>query len=146
IFSPANGEPIISASQDIVMGCYYLTLMKNDRPGDGMAFASPQEVFLAFAQGKVTRHSRIKLRLPRDKRVKGDDAENYRPGTLVTTCVGRVLFNDILPKEMAFYNRTMKSKDLANVISDCYLELGRRQTIELLDRMKDLGFEQATAS
>jgi DNA-directed RNA polymerase subunit beta' len=146
IFSPANGAPIISATQDIVMGCYYLTVSKEGRPGEGMAFANPQEVFLALAQGKVTRHTRIRLRLPRDKRVKGEGAEDYRPGRTVETSVGRVMFNDMLPRQMAFYNRTMKAKDLANVISDCYLELGRKFTIDLLDRMKDLGFEQATAS
>ena len=133
IFSPANGSPIISASQDIVMGCYYLTLLRSDRPGEGMVFASSEEVFMAFQLGKVTRHARIRLRMPRGKRVKGDGAETYRPGGLVETSPGRVMFNDILPKKMSYYNQTLASKDLARVISDCYLELGRRETIELLD-------------
>ncbi|MEX0700782.1 MAG: DNA-directed RNA polymerase subunit beta' [Planctomycetales bacterium] len=146
IFSPANGAPIISASQDIVMGCYYLTLKQPGRKGEGMSFASPAEVHMAFEQGKVQRHAVIKVRVPRDKRVKGEGAESHKPGRLVETTVGRVLFNDIVPSQMAFYNITMKSKDLANVISDCYLELGRRATIDLLDRMKELGFRQATAS
>jgi len=146
IFSPANGSPIITPAQDIVMGCYYVTLSKEGRPGDGMMFSSPQEVFLAFAQGKVTTHTRIKLRLPRDRKVKGEGADTHKPGALVTTSVGRVMFNDIVPSSMAFYNITMRSKDLANVISDCYLELGRRHTIELLDRMKELGFQESTRS
>ena len=146
IFSPANGSPIISASQDIVMGCYYLTLKRPDRPGEGMIFCSTDEVHLAFAQKKVARHAIIKVRMPKDKRVKGEGAEDYKPGGLISTSVGRVIFNDALPAEMAFYNLAMKSKDLANVISDCYLELGRRATIELLDRMKNTGFREATAS
>ncbi|MFN0197183.1 MAG: DNA-directed RNA polymerase subunit beta' [Planctomycetaceae bacterium] len=146
IFSPANGLPIISASQDIVMGCYYVTLKRADQRGEGMAFASTNEVHLALGHGKVTRHTIIKLRLPKDKRVKGEGAETFRAGGLIETTVGRVLFNDALPARMHYYNLTMKSKDLANVISDCYLELGRRWTIELLDRMKQLGFHESTQS
>ncbi|MEZ6033773.1 MAG: DNA-directed RNA polymerase subunit beta' [Planctomycetaceae bacterium] len=146
IFSPANGAPIISASQDIVMGCYYLTLMRPDRPGEGMVFASSEEVFMAFQLGKVARHATIRLRMPRGKRVKGDGAETYRPGGLVETSPGRVMFNDILPKKMSYYNQTLGSKDLARVISDCYQELGRRETIDLLDRMKTCGFRASTES
>jgi len=146
IFSPANGQPIISASQDIVMGCAYLTLKRPDRTGEGMIFTSPAEVFMAFAQGKVGRHAIIKVRLAKEKTVKGEGAEDYKPGRLITTTVGRVMFNDVLLPQMAFYNITMKGRDLANVISDCYQLLGRRATIELLDNMKELGFHQATES
>ncbi|QDT37397.1 DNA-directed RNA polymerase subunit beta' [Stratiformator vulcanicus] len=146
IFSPADGNPIIAATQDIVAGCYYCTIAKEGRLGEGMTFSSPQEVFFAFDQGKVIKHAKIKLRLPSDKQVKGEGAETYQPGRPLETTVGRVIFNDILPDGMAYYNRTMKSKDLARVISDCYLEMGRRHTINLLDRMKDLGFHEATQS
>ena len=146
IFSPANGQPIISATQDIVMGCAYLTLKKTDRIGEGMTFSNIAEVHNALLHKKVVLHSVIKVRLPRDKRLKHEGAEEHRPGRPVTTTVGRVLFNDVLPPQMAFYNQSMKGKDLANVISDCYQELGRRQTIDLLDRMKELGFQQATRS
>jgi DNA-directed RNA polymerase subunit beta' len=111
-----------------------------------MIFTSPAEVFMAFAQGKVARHAIIKVRLPKDKTVKGEGADDYQPGRLVTTTVGRVMFNDVLLPQMAFYNNTMKGRDLANVISDCYHLLGRKATIELLDNMKELGFHQATAS
>ncbi len=146
IFSPANGQPIISASQDIVMGCAYLTLKQPDRQGEGMIFTSPAEVFMAFAQGKVGRHAIIKVRLAKDKTVKGEGAEDYKPSKLISTTVGRVMFNDVLQPQMAFYNITMKGRDLANVISDCYQLLGRKATIELLDNMKELGFHQATES
>ena len=146
IFSPANGDPIISASQDIVMGCYYCTHKLKGRPGEGMEFASTEEVHLAHAEGKAARHAVIKLRLAKDKRVKGEGADTFTPGGLIETTVGRVIFNDILPHKMSFYNITMKSKDLANCISDCYLEMGRRETIDLLDRMKGIGFRESTRS
>ena len=148
IFSPANGAPIISASQDIVMGCYYLTLPKSDRPGEGMVFSSTDEVFVAFQQGSVARHSRIQVRLPAEKEVRGEVPDDHRSSKPIETTVGRVIFNDILDPKMAFYNLTMKSRDLANVISDCYQhsELGRSDTIALLDRMKNLGFREATQS
>src|SRR5204862_4582809 len=69
-----------------------------------------------------------------------------KPSGLVTTTVGRVLFNDILNSKMAYYDVAMSSKMLSRVIADCYLLLGRRETIELLDRMKDLGFRESTRS
>lgn len=86
------------------------------------------------------------MRLPKDKTVKGEGADTYKQGGLILTTVGRVLFNDIVNPSMSFYNMTMKSKDLAGVISDCYLQLGRRETIALLDRMKELGFRESTRS
>ena len=146
IFSPANGQPIITPSQDIVMGCAYLTLKRADLVGHGMEFSSPREVLMALSYGKVTRHTMIKLRLPKDKRVKGEGAETHKPGGLLETTVGRVLFNDILPRSMSFYNLGLKSRDLSNVISDCYLELGRAATIQLLDAMKQIGFHESTNS
>jgi DNA-directed RNA polymerase subunit beta' len=128
------------------MGCYYSTMARPGRPGEGMTFASAEEVHMAYGQEKISRHALIKVRMPKDKRVVGDGADTYRPGGLVETTAGRVMFNDIVHAKMAFYNLTMRSKDLANVISDCYLELGRRETIELLDRMKEIGFHQSTDS
>jgi DNA-directed RNA polymerase subunit beta' len=161
IFSPANGQPIISPSQDIVMGCYYLTATRGE-PGEsgeaaeGMMFASPAEVFLAFAQKKAGVHARIQVRLPTQKRVIGEirlekeklkvDVIERRPNGLVHTTVGRVLFNDILHPRMAYYDLPLTSKHLQRIIADCYQLLGRRQTIELLDRMKDLGFRESTRS
>ncbi len=146
VFSPANGSPIISPSQDIVMGCYYGTLSRAGRPGEKMTFASVQEMHMAFGMGKVTRHAMIRLRLPREKRVVGEGADTHKPGGIITTTPGRVMFNDFLDSPMAFYNLTMRSKDLQKVISDCYLELGRRATIGLLDRLKEFGFRESTRS
>lgn len=160
IFSPANGQPIISPSQDIVMGCYYLTATRgtageSGEPGEGMTFSSPTEVFHAFDQRRLGVHARIKVRLPIGKRVitERPDKDKVRieevqrkPNGLVDTTVGRVLFNDILDRRMAFYDVSLSSKQLARIIADCYLLLGRRVTIELLDRMKDIGFRESTRS
>jgi len=148
IFSPAHGGPIISPSQDIVMGCYYTTLALPERKGEGMIFASMDEVETAYARGKVDTHAVIKLRLPPGRRVKTskDDKEETPPPKMIQTTVGRVLFNSILPEGMPFYNMPLKSSELAMVISDCYELLGRKATIELLDRMNQFGFRQSTRS
>ncbi|MGW8256220.1 MAG: DNA-directed RNA polymerase subunit beta', partial [Thermoguttaceae bacterium] len=143
IFSPANGAPIISPSQDVVMGCYYMTTGLSARKGDGMEFSSTDEVQMAYAQGKVDTHAAISVRLP-EKKIKGD--RGLKANNRVHTTVGRVLFNTMLPKEMPFYNTPLRSSDLASVISDCYERLGRRKTIDLLDQMNRLGFRQSTLS
>jgi DNA-directed RNA polymerase subunit beta' len=90
-------------------------------------------------------HASIKVRLPGSRRVKTDE-ENAQPGALVDTCYGRILFNMILPPGMDYYNVTLKSGDLATVISDCYQGQGRRATINLLDDMNQLGFRESTRS
>lgn len=161
IFSPANGQPIITPSQDIVMGCYYLTATRGE-PGDGvergegMVFSGPGEVFLAFSEKKIGVHARVKVRLPIEKKVISEvrfDKDRTRPeevqrspNGLVNTTVGRVLFNDILRPKMAFYDLAMTGKNLSRIIADCYAILGRRETIDLLDRMKELGFRESTRS
>jgi DNA-directed RNA polymerase subunit beta' len=146
IFSPANGAPIISPSQDIVMGCYYMTMSLPSRRGEGMAFSSLEEVQLAFAMGKVDTHAQIKVRLPKDRRLKTDGDRESKPGAIIDTTVGRVFFNIMLPRGMMFYNVPMRSSELARVISDCYQALGRRKTIDLLDDMNAFGFSQSTRS
>ena len=144
IFSPANGAPIISPSQDVVMGCYYMTASLPSSKGDGMKFASVEEVQLAHSLGTVGTHAAMTVRLPKERRVKGDRGVK-QPGTVQTT-VGRVLFNSMLPVGMPYYNSPLRSSDLAGVISDCYEILGRRKTIDLLDALNRVGFRQSTLS
>jgi DNA-directed RNA polymerase subunit beta' len=180
IFSPSNGHPIITPSQDIVMGCYYLTAdplamfispggVLDDRvkeyrkslpinlKGEGMKFSCPAEVFLAFALKKVGIHARIRVRLPIEKRVISEvpvDKDKTRveeitrdpKNLLVPTTVGRVIFNDILKPDMPYYDLALSGKHLSRIIADCYQLLGRRETIELLDRMKETGFRESTRS
>jgi len=144
IFSPANGAPIISPSQDVVMGCYYMSLSLPSRKGEGMAFASFEELQLAYALGVIDTHAMIRVRLPLGRHVKG--RPDVSPGSLIETTTGRIMFNLMLPEGMPFYNETLRSPVLASVISDCYEILGRRATIDLLDDMNQLGFREATRS
>jgi DNA-directed RNA polymerase subunit beta' len=146
IFSPANGAPIISPSQDVVMGCYYLTMSLPGRKGEGMAFRTFAEVELAHSLGKVDTHAKIKVKLPGERRLKTDIEALAKPGAVIETTVGRVLFNSSLPEGMLFYNLPMRSSELARVISDCYQALGRRKTIDLLDDMNRVGFSWSTKS
>src|SRR6478752_10642289 len=161
IFSPANGNPIITPSQDIVMGCYYLTASRGAEDeaveaGDGMVFHSPAELYRAHAEHKLGMHAKIRVRLPIEKKVisevkdekGGARAEELprKPNGLVRTTVGRVIFNDILHPKMAFYDLPLGSKYLSRIIADCYQILGRRETIALLDRMKETGFRESTRS
>jgi len=146
IFSPANGSPIISPSQDVVMGCYYMTMSLPDRKGDGMVFSSFAEVHLAYALSQIDTHARIRVKLPRTRKLKTESDQEVRPGQIIETTVGRVIFNDVLPDRMPFYNIPMRSSELAKVISDCYNILGRRATIDLLDDMKQAGFRESTRS
>ena len=149
IFSPASGEPIISPSQDIVLGCSYLThFIAEDQKdgGDGRtkAFSCTDEVLLAHDEKKVKVHTHIRLRLPKEKKVVGTGGAETPKEGFVETTVGRVIFNCILPEALPFYNFNLNQKGLNRIIQDCYKLLGREQTIELLDAVKDLGFKECT--
>ncbi len=145
IFAPSNGRPIMSPSQDTVMGCYYVSLVLPNQKGDGMVFASLDEADTAFAQGVIELHARIKVRLPEGRFVRVNEEERL-PSQIIETSYGRIMFNMMLPDGLDFYNYPLKSGDLAVVISDCYQSLGRRETIDLLDDMNQLGFRESTRS
>ncbi|EMI57972.1 DNA-directed RNA polymerase subunit beta' [Rhodopirellula sallentina] len=145
VFAPSNGKPIMSPSQDIVMGCYYMTVELPDRKGEGMVFSGYEEVDYALAQGIVELHTKIKMRLPKFQKLKTDDDTGVY-GEVINTTPGRVRFNEMLPDGMDYYNRAMRSGDLAKTISDCYQRLGRKPTIHLLDDMMQMGFRESTCS
>ncbi len=148
IFSPAHGNPIITADLDIVLGCYYLTLPRPGFKGEGKVFRDFQEAITAYDQGHVHLGAWIKVRFP--KEIPGVVAESKEETVdefgLLKTTVGRILFFDVLPKGMMFYNKNMNKKSLNNVVSDCHLSLGREETVKLLDSMKETGFHYATLS
>jgi DNA-directed RNA polymerase subunit beta' len=146
IFSPANGAPIISPSQDVVMGCYYITMEVPETPEDGMKFSSVQEALMAYSAGKVGTHSKIEVRLPTTQCLHEEIGNPDAFGQRIKTTIGRVVFNNMLPEGMPFYNMPLRSSSLARVISDCYEFLGRSKTILLLDDMNQLGFNAATRS
>jgi len=156
ILSPAHGAPIAVPSQDIVLGCYYLTKSKSGAKGEGRAFAGIDEALLALEAGEVETLTPIRLRytgllidLATPRR---DDQEVLHAevreidGKVITTTVGRVIFNDALPREIPFVNGLLKKKGLQQLVQRCYLEHGLTKTVEMLDGMKDLGFLYATRS
>ncbi|MBX3357983.1 MAG: DNA-directed RNA polymerase subunit beta' [Phycisphaeraceae bacterium] len=149
IFGPANGKPIISPSQDIVMGVYFITVGIADEVADNKRprFKDRREAMLAYDQGKITIHQQIYVRLDGFDAVVDDQGKAPKPlaaDRRVLTTVGRILFSDILERGMPFYNCALGKKGCARVIDDCYAICGRPATIDLLDRLKEIGFKQST--
>ncbi len=151
IFSPANGKPIISPSQDIVMGLYFMTLEPTmDEAIDPTTlsiFMDRRSVIRAYDAGAVDIHEHIMVRIAEfDEQVmsEGGEPELMPENNRIITTVGRVLFSDILELGMPFYNCALGKKGAARVIDDCYAYCGRADTIDLLDRIKETGFKNAT--
>ncbi len=152
IFSPANGTPVVSPSQDIVMGVYFLTAgaLDDDRPDEQLRrFKDLEEALIAYDRGTVSLHEAILVRLPRFSEVVSKERGQPEPmprNRRIRTTVGRVIFSDILPDGMPYYNCALGKKGAARVIDDTYERLGRPATITLLDSMKEAGFKASTTS
>ena len=153
ILSPANGQPIAVPSQDIVLGCYYLTRDKKGSKGEGRVFASLEEVLLALDAKEVTTQTPIKLRIMGDliDLTQEHDTQDVTRATVqesvkrvVNTTVGRVIFNDSIPEGLPFINGTLKKKGLQSIVSYCHIRLGHEMTVKMLDDLKTLGFLYAT--
>ncbi|MFA4986412.1 MAG: DNA-directed RNA polymerase subunit beta', partial [Candidatus Brocadiia bacterium] len=149
ILSPAHGRPIISPDQDIVLGCWFLTWM-DDSPRGGEAkrtFSDLHEALYAYESKFIRLHEPIKIMIGKKRRVvsAGGRRERSQKGVYVTS-IGRLIFNDILPDGMHFYNVTMDKKAIRGVIDDCYRQFGRTATVGLLDKVKYTGFHYATLS
>ncbi len=153
ILSPASGQPIAVPTQDIVLGCYYLTRAADGTKGEGRAFASIDEVLLALDAKEVGTQTRIRLRhngklIDLETERDSQDVIKATPKEIknrtINTTVGRVIFNDQLPKEMPYINGILKKKGLGNLVSFCFLRYGHSLTVTMLDKLKDLGFLYAT--
>jgi DNA-directed RNA polymerase subunit beta' len=129
IFSPANGRPIVTPTQDMVLGISYLTKQRPGAKGEGQKFRDKNEVLMAFDSGIVDLHAKVFVR--------------YNGSTLETT-VGRVVFNDGIPDEIPFINTEIGKEDLGTLIVDCYERLGHDKAVEVLDRLKEIGFREST--
>ena len=131
ILSPANGKPIAVPSQDMVLGCYWLTKERAGAKGEGKVFASPEEVRIAYDSQEVEEHAKIKVRID---------------GALVETTVGRILLREVLPLSMPFAhaNQVMTKKEMTKLIDVVYRQAGHRETVVFLDKIKDIGFHYAT--
>ena len=153
ILSPANGQPIAVPSQDIVLGCYYLTKEKKGTKGEGRAFASMDDVLIALEHGEVETLSPIRLMYTGelidlttvydDQDVIHTEVQNVK-NQVINTTVGRVILNDHLPKGLPFVNGLLRKKGLQALVQYGYLRFGLEKTVEMLDAIKDLGFTYAT--
>ena len=132
ILHPANGQPIAVPSQDMVLGCYYLTRQKAGEKGEGKIFGSIKEGLMAFENKAVGLHTIVDLK-SKGKWIK-------------KTTVGRIIFNSILPSEIDYVNSIINKKMLTKIVNNAYLLSGNYQTVLFLDRLKDLGFGMATQS
>ncbi|MBI1883255.1 MAG: DNA-directed RNA polymerase subunit beta' [Chlamydiae bacterium] len=130
VFSPSSGKPVLTPTQDIILGCYYLTKNPSGPQGKTLrAYSDSEEALLAYSEGILKTHDRIKLRFN---------------GKMIDTTVGRVIFNDCFPRELWFMNDEVNKKALSKIIIECYRKVGHQRTIEVLDRVKQLGFHEAT--
>ncbi len=152
LLAPKDGKPITVPTQDMVLGSYYLTMVKDGEPGEGKTFGSVDEMLMAMNEKFITLHSRIKLRVSREidgKKVTG----------IIDATPGRVIFNEVIPQDLGFVDRNVAGNDLtleiAEVVGDSQLEEiiarcikkhGMVKTAVVLDKVKELGFEYSTKS
>ncbi|MCI0538771.1 MAG: DNA-directed RNA polymerase subunit beta' [Verrucomicrobiales bacterium] len=145
IFSPSSGKPIMTPTQDITLGCYYLTA--NPRPGkDGhhakpVLLGSKSEAIFAYDDGALRIHDRVVLANPDfDKKTVYGDSQKR----VIETTVGRVIFSEIWPPELGFPNKVIGKGQIGELIWNCYKHCGHEKTVQTLDRLKELGFREAT--
>src|SRR5207244_6711366 len=143
IFSPSSGKPITTPSQDITLGCYYLTQNPRGVKKDGQSlslFGDAVEVEFAMAEGAIKTHDRIRIKNPDygEQTIYG----NAEAKTIETTA-GRVIFNRIWPKQLGFFNKAAGKKQLSDIIWRCYQIAGQQSTVDTLDKLKELGFAEA---
>jgi len=131
ILSPANGEPVIIPSQDIVLGLYYMSRERINVPGEGKVFSGVEEAIIAYDYGEVHLQAKVKVR---------------KNGELVETTMGRILLGELLPPSVKFaeVNKVLTKKALAKLIDHTYRNAGTKETVILADRLKDTGYEYAT--
>ena len=146
ILSPANGDPIIVPSQDVVLGLYYMTRTRVNAKGEGMILADVEEARRAYETGAAELQANVRVRVP-TYRI-GEDGERIAVGKLVETTIGRSLLSGILPVGLDFdlINRTMSKKAISNVINACYRRLGLKETVVFADRLMYTGFRLATTA
>ncbi len=142
IFSPADGRPVLAPTQDIILGIYYLSKEKPQSHDQDITFSDFDEVVVAYNDKVVDLHERIKIRV---YSLFDLTEKKFTPGKqIITTTVGRVLFNQVLPDGFGFVNKELNKADMNEIVSDCHRRFGHLRTIQLLDDVKRLGFEAAT--
>ena len=146
ILAPANGEPIIVPSQDVVLGLYYITRDRINARGEGMAFVDIDEVMRAYRTGAVELHARVKVRV--HEKYTDDEGVEYDNKFLADTTVGRMILWDIVPTGLPFelVNQPMKKKAISGLLNACYRRVGLKETVIFADQMMYMGFSYATIS
>ncbi|OGR82674.1 MAG: DNA-directed RNA polymerase subunit beta', partial [Elusimicrobia bacterium RIFCSPHIGHO2_01_FULL_64_10] len=148
ILSPASGKPMATPSQDMVLGCCYLTKLKPGVKGEGKIFSSADEVISAYQNKEVDLNAKIKvagvtpIREPELSETEQKGPANWKQ----FTTVGRIIFNQVVPKELGYVNVVLSKKELAGLVERCYKTLGHYETIKLLDSVKNLGYRFATVA
>ena len=144
ILSPANGEPIIVPTQDVVLGLYYMTRALENKKGEGMVFANVAEVRRAYDNRTVELHAKVKVRVA--ETVKSESGETSRKSTVYDTTVGRALLAEILPEGLSFtmVNTELNKKAISRLINGCYRQLGLKHTVVFADKLMYTGFSNAT--
>jgi len=143
ILSPANGEPIIVPSQDVVLGLYYLTRDRVNGKGEGMVFTSPHEAEKAYRTDTAELHARVKVRITEYE--VGEDGQKIEKTSIIDTTVGRAIFSLILPKGLPFeiINQAMGKKQISKLLNECYRTLGLKDTVIAADQIMYTGFHYA---
>ncbi|MCG8475808.1 MAG: DNA-directed RNA polymerase subunit beta', partial [Cytophagales bacterium] len=146
ILAPANGEPIIVPSQDVVLGLYYITRDRINANGEGLVFKDISEALRAYRTGAADLHARVKVRI--SETVKDEDGELHTRKFLAETTVGRVLLWEIVPEGLPFdlVNQAMKKKAISRLLNACYRNVGLKETVIFADQMMYMGFSYATIS
>lgn len=142
IFSPADGRPIVTPTQDIILGLSYLTKIKPKAKGESKIFTNFEEALAAYEDNELDLQAKIKLRI--DKIYEPSLHEVKDEKNLLETTAGRIIFNQNLPDGFGFVNLELTKKNVGEIVTDCYKRFGHDRTIKLLDDLKDLGFEFST--
>ena len=148
VLSPANGKPVMTPTQDMVLGLYWLTRMRKDALGEGKIFSNREEVQVAFEHGRIDLQAMIKVRIA-DLFV-GETNENSsleeNNGQIVESTCGRILLSMVVPKEVPFetINVHLKKKQMAELVDESYRKAGSVKTVKMLDDLKNLGYSYAT--
>jgi DNA-directed RNA polymerase subunit beta' len=131
---PSSGEPIVTPTLDMVLGCYYLTTIIPGAKGEGLIFGSFDEATLAYELGRIDLRAEIEVRKQQEN------------GQMIKTSVGRIIFNDVLPPQLCSYDKAVDKVSLKQIVTDCYKLLSNEETAKVVDSIKQLGFTYATKS
>ena len=150
ILKPQDGQPVVCPTQDMIIGCYYLTLQRDGEKGEGRAFSSEDEAVMAYQNGEITLQSKVRIRMERQW-----NGEKRRK--IMETSLGRVIFNNAIPQDLGYVDRSVEENifklevdklvakgDLKGIVDRCYRRHGATTTSEVLDRIKALGFKYST--